>query len=278
MKGPPDVTILVAAYNRIELLKESIGSALEQDYDSFDVLVVDDGSDEETRYWLNAEAGLQENLVVIHQENRGIAHARQRGLLEARGEYVCILDSDDRLLPNALRYIMDVIGTAPEIDLVYTNNFHRMPDGKIYKCLYPRFESNDAMIRWTLFRPRVPFKHSGTTFRRDTALAIGGYNTLLPIKVDVEFFLRFLTAGRRLDLMDKPVVEFRMHRDSLSRQRILGIKVWWLLIDRYGPRSWLFRLGYKSARTFAELFKWVYQALLLGSRVDLGSSGPPAQR
>jgi len=252
---PVDVTVLIAAYDRLSFLKEAVASALAQDYGSFEVLVIDDGSGQETRDWLDEQANSENHLRVIHQQNSGIARARQAGLIAARGQLVCILDSDDRFLPGALRSIMAFFIASTPVDLVYTNNMHQMPSGVLRNCTYPHYATNRAMIRGVLLRPRIPFKHSGTTFCRDVALDLGGYDAELPIKVDVDLYLRFLAAGRKLCLLDAPVVAFRVHKNSVSRRRLLGIRVWCQLIDRYGPRSRLARIGYKASRVSAELLK-----------------------
>src|SRR3989338_2570367 len=98
--GAPVVSIVMASYRRLSLLKSAVGSALAQDYSSYEVLVVDDGSDAETRAWLRSAQAGDSRLHVIFQEHLGVAEARARGVAEARGELVCILDSDDTLVPH----------------------------------------------------------------------------------------------------------------------------------------------------------------------------------
>ncbi len=269
MNAAPFVTISIASHNRLPLLKESVASALAQDYPRFEVLVCDDGSGDETRAWLMESAVREERLRVVFRDPDaqervppGIAGTRQRGVEEAQGEWVCILDSDDRLVPEALSRIMGFANEHAVTSLIYTNNFHVTDGGQREECRYPVYATNADMTRATFLRPRCPFKHSGTTFRRDTALALGGYDTSLPIKVDIEFFLKFLAAGEQLRLLETPVVEFRMHADSVSKKRWLGIRTYWRLIDRYGPRNPVARLGYKATRAFWELAKGVY----LGAR------------
>jgi glycosyltransferase involved in cell wall biosynthesis len=259
----PDYTILMAARDRLPILRESVASALRQEYPAFELLVVDDGSGPETKAWLDEEALRDDRVRVIHQSHLGVARARQNGLAAARACLICILDSDDLLLPGALQRMKALFDAQPETDLAYINNIHRLPDGNTYTSHYPRFTNNRAMIHATLLRPRVPFKHSGTTFRRDVALQLGGYDTTLPLKIDVDLFLRFLARGRRLVLLEEPGVEFRMHRDSVSRRRLNGIGVWWLLVDRYGPVSPVARLGYKIVRTVSELLKLLYLLIRL---------------
>ncbi|HWV57914.1 MAG TPA: glycosyltransferase [Longimicrobiales bacterium] len=259
----PRVTILLAARDRLALLRRAVASALQQEFDDFDVLVVDDGSGDATRRWLDARADREPRLRVLHQPPRGIAAARQAGLLAARGELVCILDSDDELASDALRRIVTFFDGEPPPDLVYTDYWVVREDGSRERVRLPDFTDNDHMIRATLVRPRVPFKHSGTTFRRDAALAVGGYDESLALKVDVDLYLRFLSAGLRVKHVDQPVVSFLMHRASVSRRRLAGIRVWSRLIDRYAPPNPLARAWYRAARFTAEGLKAVYERAAL---------------
>ena len=81
-------TILLAAHNRLELLKQAVASAVAEASDQDEVLVIDDGSDEETQAWLDQAAADEAKLRVIHQENQGVAAARANGVEAAEGEFV----------------------------------------------------------------------------------------------------------------------------------------------------------------------------------------------
>ena len=258
MSASPQFTILLAAYDRPDLLKAAVDSALSQVFVDFEVLVVDDGSGPETRDWLDEAAAAHPNLRVIHQANQGVAVARQRGLEEARGEYVCILDSDDLLMPVALTVISHHFKGEDPPDLVYCNNRHLTGNGASFLRSYPKWRDADHFIWLTFLRPRVPFKHSGTTFRRDVALELGGYDTDLRIKIDIDFFLKFMANKRKMVLEEAPLVEFRMHRDSISARRVEGLKVWLKLVDRYVRGGPVKKLGYKAMRGGSELAKLAY--------------------
>jgi hypothetical protein len=117
------------------------------------------------------------------------------------------------------------------------------------------------MIRAMFLRPRLPVKHSGTTYRREEALALGGYDTGLPIKIDIDFFLKYLAAGKKLRLLNEPLVVFRMHRNSISARRLLGIRIYWRLASRYGPPEYWSRLRLKLTRTAIETGKLAYRWL-----------------
>ncbi len=258
MPEAPAVSIVMASYRRLSLLKSAVGSALAQNHPSYEVLVVDDGSDEETRAWLRAAQSGDSRLRVIFQEHLGVAEARARGVAEARGKLFCILDSDDTLVPHALKRLTEEFSTHPKSVLVYTDITEYRPNGLVRVQQYPVFPSARRMLWATLLSPRVPFKHSGTMFQRRVAVELGSYDKNLPCKVDIDIYLRFLRAGYLPRLVPEPLVDFRMHKDSISRNRLLGLRVWFHLINRYGPPSPIYRLGLKALRVVSEGSKWFY--------------------
>jgi glycosyltransferase involved in cell wall biosynthesis len=260
MNEPPQITVLLASFNRLELLQQAVASVLAQKCQySFEVLVVDDGSEAETRNWLDRTAREHPSLRVIHQAHAGVASARYHGLVAARGEWVFILDSDDLLLEGGLEVLAKALRSRPDVDLFYADVIDISRDGKpVGRVLYPTFANNDRMMRGVFVRPRVPFKHSGTTFRRVTALELGAYDVNLPFKIDVDLFLRFLSAGKRLYHINEPLAAFRRHRNSISNsRRVEGIRVWSFLIERYRGKT-LQALFYKVLRASAEYGKHVY--------------------
>lgn len=254
-------TILLAAHDRLDLLRQAVASALATVGPEDEVLVVDDGSGEETAQWLDGQAAAQEALRVVHQPNRGVASARKRGVEEAAGELVFILDSDDQVVAGALDEVARVFAERPDADLVYGDNLHVFQDGTTHRRRYKQYPSNRRFLWATFLSPRVPFKHSGTAFKRAVALELGNYDDSLPIKIDIDFFLRFMHADRTLVHLDAPLVSFRVHKEMMSRNRRKGIPVWSQLIDRYGPRNPLKRAFAKFVRGSSERLKAVWERL-----------------
>jgi glycosyltransferase involved in cell wall biosynthesis len=253
-------TILLAAYNRLELLQKSVESALAVDWPVFEVLVIDDGSEASTREWLDLMASQQPKLRVIHQENRGVAAARAHGVRAADLEFITILDSDDRLEADTLQRLDQAFEQDSSIDLIYGNIRQVYPDGHFKVRKFKSFANNRRMIWGTFLYPRVPFKHSGITYRSATALELGNYDESLPIKIDIDFMLKFMHRGRKLHhLGGAPLVSFHVHPEMMSRKRGRGIAVWFKMIDRYGPRNPLARGLAKLIRGSSESLKACYE-------------------
>lgn len=88
---------------------------------------------------------------------------------------------------------------------------------------------------------------------------MGSYDRKLPCKVDIDLFLKYLSNGKRLRLLPQPpAVTFRVHKQSISWNRKLGIQVWFRLIDRYGPKSYTMRAAIKALRASSETLKAGY--------------------
>src|SRR5215217_62523 len=94
----PLVSVVIPCYNQAHFLKEAIESVLKQSYAHYEIVVVDDGSTDET----SEVASSYEGVRLIRQENRGLAEARNTGIKHSEGDFLVFLDADDRLLPEAL--------------------------------------------------------------------------------------------------------------------------------------------------------------------------------
>src|ERR687898_2206392 len=112
--GAALVTVVIPCYNQAHFLGEAIESVLSQSYPNFEIIVVDDGSTDNT----SEVASRYEGVRLVRQENRGLAGARNTGIKHSEGEYLVFLDADDRLLPEALAVGLGCFEAHPECALV----------------------------------------------------------------------------------------------------------------------------------------------------------------
>jgi glycosyltransferase involved in cell wall biosynthesis len=124
----PLVSVIIPTYNRAETVSETIDSVLQQTYRNIEVIVIDDGSRDNTQEILRAYG---ERIHNIHQENAGQMVARNRGIREARGEIICFLDSDDLWLPRCLETHVAILQKAPaHVPCSLANGWLHFSDGR----------------------------------------------------------------------------------------------------------------------------------------------------
>ncbi|MFC1826131.1 glycosyltransferase family 2 protein [Thermodesulfobacteriota bacterium] len=132
------VSVIIPTYNRALMLKEAIDSVLAQDFQDFELIVVDDGSTDQTSEILNA---YREDITVLHQHNQGVSSARNAGVTAASGSLVAFLDSDDLWLPRKLSHQIDFFIANPEAQICQTeeiwirNNVRVNPKKRLAKKL-----------------------------------------------------------------------------------------------------------------------------------------------
>ncbi|MCA9733685.1 MAG: glycosyltransferase family 2 protein [Deferribacteres bacterium] len=257
----PLVTILLASYNRLPELKKAIKSALRQDYPAIEIVIIDDGSNAVTQYFLRRLHALSKQIHVYFQNNQGPAAARANGIIRSSGEYICILDSDDILRKEAVSTIIKAFSREKQLDLVHVNNRKIYKNKVVGKSRYTNQCDTGKLARDVYLSPVVPFKHSGMAFRRETVLALGNYDPSLPRKIDIDMFLRFLTNGKKIKLLETPpLVDFVQNDDSISRSRLKGIQCWFVIINKYEKRL-MFRIMYKTIRVASELGKMLVETI-----------------
>ena len=141
----PCISVIIPTYNRCWILKEAIDSVLSQKFTDFEIIVVDDGSNDATAALLSAYG---DQITTIYQENRGVSAARNAGILMAKGNYIAFLDSDDMWLPEKLSCQVDFFQSHPEAVICQTDeiwirngvrvnpkNRHKKPSGMIFAAV-----------------------------------------------------------------------------------------------------------------------------------------------
>jgi len=208
----PRVTVFMAVYNAERYLGQAIDSVLAQSFADFELLVVDDGSTDRSLEIILAYADSRIR-VVRNEINRGVAYRRNRALPLARGEYVAVLDADDFALPERLQVQVDYLDEHPDICLVGSACQVINEDGNVETIWH--VPTNPLTLRWLLlFGDGIA--HSTVMFRREQALAIGGYDPTMLWAQDTDLYTRLVAAGYQLVNLERPLVQWRRHPKSWS--------------------------------------------------------------
>ena len=224
--APPLVSIVISSYNYGRFLAEAIESALGQTHPSLEVVVVDDGSRDDSV----AVAGRYPVKLVV-QPNQGVATARNRGAGEAHGNYLVFLDADDRLEPDYVERCLEVLLKSEEpIGYVYTWMRHFGADSRIYVS---RPFSPAAMLAGS-------FVNVSALMRRQAFERAGGFDPAWRLgHEDYELWVRMLHCGIHGVLLPEPLLGYRRHeggRNTLPRERLRELR--WRLRLTYPKFYW----------------------------------------
>jgi glycosyltransferase involved in cell wall biosynthesis len=217
VEDSPDVSVVIPTRGRWPLLKETLAGALAQEDVSHEVVVVDDGSQDETAAEL-AEIGDERVRVVRHERARGVAVARNRGIAEARGDWVAFLDDDDLWSPHKLRHQLDV---SAEADFAYSAVVAVDEGIRVTRAL--PFPAPDGLLRLELRQNALPAGGSNVIVRTDVLRRLGGFEERLYHLADWDLWIRLADTARAAASpeVDVAYVEhgLNMHMSELGRIR-----------------------------------------------------------
>ncbi len=232
------VSVLVTTFRRPRFLCEAIGSVLAQNFRDFEVIVVnDDPVGVETD---KVVSSFQDPRIfyIRNREHVGSAGSLNVGLRAAKGEYVAVLDDDDVWLSGGkLKKQVEFLDADPNRVLVGTNVI--VVDGEsgreIARSEYP---STDGELRELIFG-RNPLAHSSVMFRREAALAVGGYDETLPRGKDYDLWLKLAAKGK-----------VGVLPDYLLRYRESGSAARDAVVRRYEDARWTLEVMRRHRRDF----------------------------
>ena len=166
------VTVTMPAYNVANYVEDAIESVLAQDFDAFELIIIDDGSSDGTCDRLACYTGPPRVRLAHHTSNQGSGFTRNRILELARGEYLLPCDADDLLLPGALQNLSQFLDDNDEFGVVY-GDILRLETAANTLQDPPSIVGVDANNVWDLFENAV--NHGGSMMRTDLVRQVGGY-------------------------------------------------------------------------------------------------------
>lgn len=212
------ISVIVPAYNYAHLLPRALDSVLAQWGVDVELLVVNDGSTDNTAEVLADYARRYPQLQVITQANAGAAAARNHGIRLASGRYALLLDADDELLPDALTSLRETLRANPEAGLVLGAQLSVSPDGRERLRLpTPAKGSPRQLIQRYLLEKKISISHCCTLFRRDLLLQ-RPYPEQLRSGEDIPVFA-YLLVSAPVALTSQPLARIYKHADSLRHNR-----------------------------------------------------------
>ena len=231
------VSVIIPAYNQAGYLAKAIQSVLDQTWSDFEILVIDDGSTDDTREI--AQAFRDERIRYIFQDNRGLSAARNTGIVHSTGTYISYLDADDQFLPEKLALLLEALENHPHFGFAAGQAIpvdeDNRPVGEIFNVPLPNESHN-----WLLGNPL----HVGSVMiRRTWQEKAGFFDDTLRSYEDWDMWLRLARVACPMTWVPQPVSLYRFHQKQMTRLGRQMTEATFAVLDKHFadptlPESW----------------------------------------
>ena len=272
--GAPLVSVVIPAYNCAGVIAETLNSVSRQTYANIEIVVVDDGSSDDTGKVVDGFSG-NGKVRYFRQENGGPGSARNTGILAANGAYIAFLDADDSLTPDSIEKRMALIREADGLELVYSNYFIQRPDGSAKHRFDDKYPGKrDSSIRqWPhgvvfegsptdIFEIPFDFWTAGVLASRNLLRLTGPFRTDISVGEDRDMWIRLSMNAGRIGYVGSPVATYNRSRNSLTgrdaiRYSLARRDLNRQFLEKYGSNI----RGRKIRKVIHEKLSWVYYDL-----------------
>lgn len=228
IRKPPKFSVIIPVYNLAETLPRAIKSVIEQTWPAHEIIVVDDGSTDNS---LQVANGFANKVRVISQVNAGVSAARNRGAESATGDWFAFLDADDWYYPDRLRWHAEWIGRDADLDFLTGDYDYRREDGSLISTSMALHPSGREMLEKAGGKNEVVMEsqeigsfvadHFGDihtlSIPRKTFHELGGYPLGFKVCEDVHFLTRLCAVSSRIGVICRPMGAYLIHGSSATR-------------------------------------------------------------
>ncbi len=205
------VSVVIPNYNYARYLPEAIESVLAQTHKNVEVIVVDDGSTDDSKAVL---ASFGDRIRTIFQKNQGVSAARNRGVAESKGDFVAFLDADDAFLPSKLEKQIELFRADEGIGLVHVGTLDIDANGN---SLAEHLDGDEGEVSHEFLRfeqPVILGGGSGLMVRREAFDAVNGFDKRMSTSADWDFGYR-VSAKYRVGFVPEILLRYRIHNSNM---------------------------------------------------------------
>ena len=236
MTTPVSISVIIAVYNGAQTIKRALDSVLAQTYPAHQIIVVDDGSTDDTAALVKTYG---ERVALIQQANQGVSAARNTGVEQATGDWVAFLDADDWYYPDRLRWHAEWITDDPQLDFLtgdfdYVDTAGRITGQSLAATVagaallaqmaVQKRDRNPVSHRAVMDRGLMQAfitRHFGDThtllLRRETFRDLGGYPVAFAVCEDVNLLIKLCARSQRVGVICQPMAAYYIHDSSATR-------------------------------------------------------------
>jgi glycosyltransferase involved in cell wall biosynthesis len=222
--SPMQISVIMPVYNEERFLAEAIESVLAQTYRDFELIILDDGSQDRTREIAESYALLDSRIRVESNPNMGIAAELNRGIALSANEWIALMQGDDVLMPNRLERNVAFLDEHPELAVAGGWSKHIDSEGRIIARGESPLVTHEAVQQLYEANEVIAFNSCTALLRKSAVLAVGGYRAQFRVNEDVDMWCRLLEAGYKILVQPEYLVKYRIHSGSVSIGRARHIR------------------------------------------------------
>jgi glycosyltransferase involved in cell wall biosynthesis len=253
----PTVSIIVPCYEQARFLDGSLQSVLDQTYQNWECIIVNDGSTDHTAAIAKSWVEKDDRFSYVYKENGGLSSARNKGVELSSGDYILPFDSDDKLHLDFLQKAMDVLSENQNIEVLSTRVQHFGVKDNVLEL--PEYSYEQLLIRNCFIACSI--------FKKSTFDRVGGYDENLKSFEDWEFWIRALKDGGHHYEINEVLYYYRKHKSDSLSNRFRKDKEFYEsiydyvykkhidLYDQHFPNFILLYGDYKNLQRFVEKIK-----------------------
>lgn len=213
---PPTVSVILPVYNAAQFLPSALESVLQQTYRDFELLVIDDGSTDESGNVINGYSAKDRRIRALRHSNVGITETLNRGLLESRGRWIARMDADDISDPARLERQIEHVAKNLQTKVLGTRFTGIDSQGAPLRDYSPPCQP--WLIEWEMCR-RCAIGHPTVVMEREFILKVGGYNRQLRYAQDYDLWLRVIRSGGQVANLHERLLRYRESPTSATIAR-----------------------------------------------------------
>jgi glycosyltransferase involved in cell wall biosynthesis len=207
----------MSCYNSSRWLHKAIESVLAQSFDDFELILINDGSIDETWNIIQKYSSLDRRVIAISKENSGLSKSLNRGIDFAKGTWIARLDADDICEPSRFYDQIAYLEKQTNVLLLGTNCIEIDECGQEVKL--HRYPTGHQQLVRHIERMQGFFPHSSVVFNCEVVKGLGGYNPLFIRGQDADLWLRIASHGK-IACLDRYLIKLRKHNDQISMQGV----------------------------------------------------------
>lgn len=226
------ISIVIPVHNKEAYIEKTLQHILNQSYKNFELILVNDGSQDASGYICDRYASQDPRIQVIHQKNGGVSNARNTGIKAAKNELIAFIDADDYWSENYLRRMNGLINKFPDVD-IYSSKYARIRKGKIMNEEY--FPGEQKYVLFDLIercadKARFPINSSSVVIRKSAIEKVGYFDERITCFEDFDLLVRLALNSKVAYLNQEPLSFYNLDVPAESKARgvVPDLKKHWI--------------------------------------------------